>query len=68
MGEALVAVLALVFLVQNSEQTKVEFLFVHATVHLWLVILVSMVLGAVVALGVNARRLKRKRKPAPPKH
>lgn len=66
--EALVAVLAVVFLLQNSESTKVEFLFVHATVNLWLIILVSMVLGAVVALSVNAHRLKRRPKPGRPQH
>ncbi len=55
-AEILVGILAVIFVVQNSDSTTVAFLFVEARVHLWLVILISMALGAVLALGLNARR------------
>lgn len=60
LAEILVGVLVLIFVVQNSDSTTVEFLIVAARVHLWLVILISMALGALVALGLNARRQTRR--------
>lgn len=50
----------MIFVVQNSDSTTVEFLFVEARVHLWLVILISMALGAMLALGLHARRNTRR--------
>lgn len=56
LGVIFVLLLAVIFVVQNTDSTTVEFLFVDARVHLWVVILVSMALGALLALGLSAHR------------
>jgi uncharacterized integral membrane protein len=56
-----VAVAAVIFVFQNSEEASVDFLFFSATVPLSLVIVISMVLGAVLGwiLGYMRRRKRR---------
>ena len=53
-----VAIAAVIFVLQNSDETAVEFLFLNTTVPLSVVIMVSMVLGAVLGsfLGYTRRR------------
>ena len=41
-----VAVLVVVFIVQNAKDSQVKFLFWDGTVSLWVVIVVSLILGA----------------------
>jgi uncharacterized integral membrane protein len=51
-----------VFMLQNRNPVKVHFLFWHFTWKVWLLILVSALLGALVwfGLGVMRRRARRK--------
>ncbi len=58
---AIVAVAAVIFVLQNSDETPVEFLFFDTTVPLSVVIVVSMALGAVLGsfLGYTRRRRRR---------
>ncbi len=44
----IVGVAALIFIFQNSEQQDVNFLFFSATVPLSVVIIISMLLGAII--------------------
>lgn len=59
----IVGVAALVFIFQNSEEQEVNFLFFSATVPLSVVIIISMVLGAVIggSFGYMRRRRRRRR-------
>ena len=43
--------LLLVFILQNTEQAKVKFLWLDVTWGIWFVIVVSMLLGAVMGWG-----------------
>ena len=58
----IVAVAAVIFVLQNSDEAAVEFLFLNTTVPLSVVILVSMVLGAILGsfLGYTRRRRRRR--------
>ena len=58
----IVGVLALIFIFQNSEQQDVNFLFFSATVPLSVVIIISMMLGAVLGwfFGYMRRRKRRR--------
>jgi uncharacterized integral membrane protein len=54
---------AVVFLLQNTEEAQVKFLFLSHEVPIYIVILISMVLGSLltlVALGLRRRAKKRK--------
>jgi uncharacterized integral membrane protein len=51
-----------VFMFQNTDDTKVEFLGWDFTWPLWLLVLVSAVLGAFVWLGFGIMRRHRRRK------
>ena len=53
--------LLVVFMVQNTEKVKIDFLFWHFTWSLWLVILVSAVFGALVWFGLGVMRRHRRR-------
>lgn len=58
----IVSVAAVVFALQNSEEASVEFLFFTATVPLSVVIVISMVLGAILGWFIGFMRRRRRRK------
>ena len=51
----------LVFMIQNTEDVTVDFLFWSFTWPLWLLILVSALIGALVWFGVGVLRRHRRR-------
>jgi len=51
-----------VFMVQNTQDASVEFLFWEFTWPVWLLVLVSAALGAFVWLGLGVLRRHRRRK------
>ena len=51
----------LVFMLQNTDEVPVHFLFWHARLPLWFVILGSALLGALVWLGFGVLRRHRRR-------
>ena len=56
---ALVIGVAAIFVFQNTDETNVEFLFLSGRAPLYVIIVISMVLGALLALvafGVRRRR------------
>jgi uncharacterized integral membrane protein len=64
---SIVGVVALVvFMLQNRDETNLSFLMFEVTWPLWLVILVSALLGALIwfGLGVMRRRSRRKERRA----
>jgi uncharacterized integral membrane protein len=56
-----VALLA-VFMIQNTEEVKLDFLFWSFTWPLWLLTIVSALLGALVWFGLGVMRRHRRRK------
>ena len=60
-----IAVVLVIFIVQNSEDADVTWLFFDARTKLWLVILVSAVagylIGQLVEMGIRRRRRSRER-------
>lgn len=60
---SLVGIGALViFIVQNTEDVRLDFLFLHFTWPLWLLTIVSALLGALVWFGFGVMRRRRRRK------
>ena len=55
-------VLLLIFVVQNTEDVKLDFLFWDFTWPLWLLTIVSALLGALVWFGFGVMRRHRRRK------
>lgn len=55
------AALLIIFMVQNTEDVTVEFLFWDFTWPLWLVVLLSATVGALVWLGLGVLRRHRRR-------
>ena len=51
-----------VFMIQNTEDVTVDFLFWSFTSPLWLLILVAAVIGAFVWFGLDVLRRHRRRK------
>jgi uncharacterized integral membrane protein len=51
----------LTFMVQNTEDVRVEFLVWHFTLTVWMLILGSALLGAVVWIGLGVLRRHRRR-------
>jgi uncharacterized integral membrane protein len=47
-GFGIVAVVAVIFIIQNSNRVRTNFLFLELNGRLWLTILLAMVLGAVL--------------------
>jgi len=64
----IVAVAAVVFILLNSDETPVDFLVFNATVPLSLVIIISMVLGAVLGWFVGYMRRRKKRRDVSTQH
>lgn len=56
------AALLLAFMLQNTQDARVHFLFWRVTLPLWFVILGSALVGAVVWLGFGVLRHRRRRK------
>lgn len=60
-----IAVLLVVFIFQNTDDTNVTWLFFDASTNLWLVILVSAIagylIGQLVEMGIRRRRRTRDR-------
>ena len=54
--------LLVVFVVQNTEDVKLDFLFWDFTWPLWLLTIVSALLGALVWFGLGVMRRHRRRK------
>lgn len=59
---AVVAAITLLFIVQNQVSTKFEFLWFEFTTGLWLMLLISVLAGAVIGWFVARRRARRKRR------
>lgn len=57
---ALIALAALLFILQNTESTRFEFLWFDFDWPLWTMLLAFMAAGAIVAYGV-ARRIRSRR-------
>jgi uncharacterized integral membrane protein len=55
------AALLIIFMVQNTEDVTLEFLFWDFTWPLWLVVLLSATVGALVWLGLGVLRRHRRR-------
>lgn len=54
--------LLVVFMIQNSEDVRLDFLFWHFTWPLWLFTIVTALIGAVVWIGLGMMRRHRRRK------
>ena len=54
--------LLLIFMIQNTERVRLEFLFWTFTWPLWLLTMASALLGAIVWLGLGVMRRHRRRK------
>ncbi len=50
------------FMLQNTNDVRLDFLFWHFTWPLWLVVMLSAVLGALVWFGLGVMRRHRRRK------
>ena len=58
---ALIAVVALLFILQNTESVRFNFLWFDFDWPLWVMLLVFAVVGALVAVGIGRRRARRSR-------
>ncbi len=54
--------LLVIFMFQNTEDVRLDFLFWHFTWPLWLVVMLSALLGALVWFGLGVMRRHRRRK------
>lgn len=57
---ALIALVALLFVVQNTESVSFNFLWFEFRWPLWIMLVVFMVVGAVVSYGIARRRRARR--------
>ncbi len=60
----IVLVLLLIFVLQNTDKAKVHFLFSHARIPIWLVIVIAAVLGFVGGWAFALIRRRRKSRPS----
>jgi uncharacterized integral membrane protein len=51
----------LIFILQNTDDVRLDFLFFHFTWPLWLLVIVSALLGALVWFGLGVMRRHRRR-------
>jgi uncharacterized integral membrane protein len=58
---AIIAVVALLFILQNTESVRFNFLWFDFRWPLWAMLLVFMAIGALMAWGVDRRRTRRSR-------
>lgn len=61
---ALIGVAALLFVLQNTQDVDFEFLWFNFSWPLWIMLVVFMVVGAIVAYGIGRRRRSRKARAA----
>jgi uncharacterized integral membrane protein len=54
--------LLVIFMIQNTQRVRLDFLFWNFTWPLWLLTIVSALLGALVWLGLGVMRRHRRRK------
>ena len=54
--------LLVIFMIQNTERVRLDFLFWHFTWPLWLLTMASAILGALVWFGLGVMRRHRRRK------
>jgi len=54
--------LLVIFMIQNTQRVRLDFLFWHFTWPLWLLTVTSALLGALVWLGLGVMRRHRRRK------
>jgi uncharacterized integral membrane protein len=54
--------LLIIFMIQNTDDVRLDFLVWHFTWPLWLVVMLSAVLGAMVWFGMGVMRRHRRRK------
>jgi uncharacterized integral membrane protein len=54
--------LLVIFMIQNTQRVRLDFLFWHFTWPLWLLIVASALLGALVWFGLGVMRRHRRRK------
>jgi uncharacterized integral membrane protein len=59
---ALVVILTVVFIVQNSEKVETSFIFFTVETRLWVSLLVALILGAVLGQAVEALWHRRRRR------
>lgn len=57
-----VAVVALLFILQNQDQADFEFLWLSFRTGLWVMLLASLLAGIVIGWGMTARRHRRQAK------
>lgn len=61
---AIVAIAAVLFVFQNTEEVPFNFLWFEFTWPLWIILVAAMLAGAIIFWGAAARRRRRKRKQA----
>jgi uncharacterized integral membrane protein len=61
---AVVALLALIFILQNLDSVDVQFLWLDFTTPLWLLLVVFALIGAVVFWAIERRRARRAKRDA----
>jgi uncharacterized integral membrane protein len=54
--------LLVIFMFQNTQDVRLDFLFWHFTWPLWLLVMASAILGAMVWFGLGVMRRHRRRK------
>ena len=59
-----VVVLAILFVVQNSDRVETTFVFFDVTTRLWVGLVVALILGALLGQAVEALWARRKRRKA----
>ena len=61
---AAVVVLAILFVVQNSDRVEMSFVFFDVTARLWVGLLVALILGALLGQAAEALWARRKKRKA----
>jgi len=56
LAASIVTVLAVVFVAQNREESRIDFLWMHLELGLWLALAATFLLGAMVGWLVNRSR------------
>jgi uncharacterized integral membrane protein len=57
---AVAALCAVIFVVQNSDRIRLRFLFIDVTTRLWVGLVVSLLLGALLGQAFGALRRRRR--------